>query len=217
MSVLNINFAPGRIDLLSDTLCYADGEPHSLCETKTHIPSSGQFSWTTRGLVRTGERFDELAGKCADADAASLAARVFAEMLTDDEVANGFEITVAGWSDRLGTLAMQMVTKAPGEPVKAETFTEGVHLLPRPAKLPPMPSTVSEAQFIRLALAQWKVRDQFMGQLCIGGVMHLTTVTAAGADQRIVGLYPDYDQHAEAFGDPNAEAVAAFLAQQAAA
>jgi hypothetical protein len=80
-----------------------------------------------------------------------------------------------------------------------------------------MPSTVSEAQFIRLALAQWRVREQFMGSLCIGGVMHLTSVTTAGADQRIVGTYPDYAEHASEFGDPNAEAVAAFLAQQAAA
>ncbi|WPZ33133.1 hypothetical protein T8K17_18045 [Thalassobaculum sp. OXR-137] len=217
MSVLNINFAPGRIDLLSDTLCYSGGEPHSLCETKTHVAPSGRFAWTTRGYVSLGERFDEMAAGLADADGAILAARVFAETLADDAVGKGLEITVAGWSDRLGALAVQMVTKAPREPVQAETFTEGVHLLPRPATLPPMPSTVSEAQFIRLALAQWKVRDQFMGQLCIGGVMHLTTVTAAGADQRIVGLYPDHAQHAEAFSDPNAAAVAAFLAQQAAA
>lgn len=216
MSVLNINFAPGRIDLLSDTLCYSGGAALAVRDEDACC-SVRPLRLDDRGYVSLGERFDEMAAGLADADGAILAARVFAETLADDAVGKGLEITVAGWSDRLGALAVQMVTKAPREPVQAETFTEGVHLLPRPATLPPMPSTVSEAQFIRLALAQWKVRDQFMGQLCIGGVMHLTTVTAAGADQRIVGLYPDHAQHAEAFSDPNAAAVAAFLAQQAAA
>lgn len=70
---------------------------------------------------------------------------------------------------------------------------------------------------IKLALAQWKIQAQFGAPLCIGGCMHITSVTPAGAGQWLAGVYPDYAEHAARFGDPNADEVAETLDQRAAA
>ncbi len=47
--------------------------------------------------------------------------------------------------------------------------------------------------------------------------MHLTTMDRNGADQRIVGAYPDYEQHVRQFGCPNADAYRQWLEAQKAA
>lgn len=218
MSVLNFRIRPDRIDLLTDTMQYLKGEPVALCETKARVAASGNFAWSTRGLVRLGNVVDDLIANCPAADDAALVARVFVEKLADEVLGDsGVEVSIAGWSDQLAGLAVRIFKAQNGHPVTAMDFTSGVHLRPAPGNAPPLPEWVSQAQFRRLALAQWKMRDQFYGQLCIGGVMHQTTVTRDGASQQIVDLYPGYREDAARFGDPNAEAVTAFLAEQGAA
>ncbi|WP_420564148.1 hypothetical protein [Thalassobaculum sp.] len=221
MSVLNILYTADRIELLSDTLQYAKGEPVGLTVQKVH--TADRFAWCTRGRCWIGDTFDPVAARCVDLDEAEIAAASWIDSIAEDDLIghSGIEVTVAGFSGRSGGLAVMQFSREHAKPVEAKVFEPGVYLLPSREGIPALPATVTMQQFYRLALAQHAAEKIGTGRgmdgMCIGGVMHLTTVTSAGADQRIVGLYPDYDQHAKAFGDPNAEEVAAFLAQQAAA
>ena len=104
--------------------------------------------------------------------------------------------------------------RKPGKAIETAVFDRGVYLSPTSSTQPPLPSTVTDDQFVRLALAQWKIRDRFGASLCIGGCQHITTATRSGVTQRLVGVYPDYDDHAATLGDPNAEAVAWFRGER---
>lgn len=219
MSVLNIHFTDDSVEFLTDTLVYRGDEPVGLCDTKAHIAENRSFAWCTRGLCWLGDRFDHLARTCVSVDDADLAGCVWGDGITDADLGGteGVEATIAGWSDRAGDLVVLRYDRKPGRELVRTFVPRGVHLLPRPDNLPPLPATVSPAQFQALAMAQWKVRDKFMADLCIGGIAHRTVITKDDAVQSIAFAYPDYTTHAAQFGCPNADAVALRLDQRDAA
>jgi hypothetical protein len=68
-----------------------------------------------------------------------------------------------------------------------------------------MPADMGAERMAKIALAQWKVAQRFNWNMCIGGRMHMTTITRDGITQEEVGRYPDYSTHTTQFGDPLTE------------
>lgn len=217
MSVANILFMDDRILCLSDSMVYSGGEAVGLCETKCRIHPGGRFATVTRGLTDVADVVDDWladhAGDIEEAEAAiqdvlALAADVKASTRPDLRV----EATLMGWSDRhrdLRIVQFRMTKARPGWDVVL--LNRGLHLHPDPGAPIPPPPHHHEAAMVKLALAQRAVLDRRgYKDMCIGGVMHLTTVTAGGVTQRIADTYPDYDADSARFGDPNAAEVAAF-------
>lgn len=214
MSICNLMVGADAVWLLSDTMTYEDGKPVALTQRKAEVAPNEAFIWSCRGSVGLGNILDECVATAQEIDEAERIATVAIERIPADlmELGGRVEITIAGWSGLRGAMRVVRLYRSAKDGFTATMFEPGVHLAPGASKLPAMPAVVSEAQFVKLALAQWKISERFGLAGCVGGVMHLSTVTCHGAEQRIVGLYPDYAQHAAEFGDPNAEEVARFLA-----
>lgn len=220
MSVANILFSEDRILCLSDTMIYNDGQPVALCESKTHTHPSGRFAMVTRGLCHVGDALEgwiaDQAGDINEAESAAatvlnLAAEVKATKRSDLRV----ELTLMGWSPRhknLRVVQFRLLKSRPEWDVLV--LDRGLYLHPDPGAPIPPPTRDPEGAMVKLALAQRAVLDKRgYRDMCVGGVMHLTTITEAGITQRIAGVYPGYDADAARFEDPNAAAVAAFRQQ----
>lgn len=214
MSVCNIAFDGSSVRFLTDTMIYRGDRPVSLAQRKAEVAPSGRFAWTCRGNVFLGDIIHRHLGVAQSMDDAGPFAAELMGVFSEEVMANcagGIELTLAGWSDIRSALRILRLDRQIGS-FTTDEIEPGTHLWPGSKRLPPLPATVTEEQFIKMALAQWTIQDKFDGKLCIGGVMHLTTVTRNGVEQRMAGTYPDYDKHAAAFGDPNADAVAQFRA-----
>jgi len=218
MSVVNVAYRPDAVWFLTDTMVYEDGAPAGLTDTKAHIADGGRFAFTTRGNVMLGDALDDLLAEQPSVDEAVEVAVAFFETLPDvvreKLLGYSFDATIGGWSARHDDLRVAFLYLRPGHPVETRWLPHGVHLYPAPANAPALPAIVTEAQMIKLALVQHRIQERLddlgIGRMCIGGVMHLTTVDHHGASQRLIATYPDYDRHAEDLGDPNADDVAAF-------
>lgn len=224
MSVANILFADDRILVLSDTMVYNTGQPVALCESKTHIHPNGRFAMVTRGLCHVGDALKgwiaEQAGDLNEAEAAAATVlNLAAEVKATKRPNLCVELSLMGWSPWHGDLRVVQLRLMKNRPEwDVVVLDRGLHLNPDPGAPIPPPTRDPEGAMVKLALAQRAVLDKRgYRDMCVGGVMHLTTITEAGAEQRIAGLYPDYDTDAARFGDPNAAAVAAFREQARAA
>jgi hypothetical protein len=224
MSVANLAFMSDRILCLSDTLQYQGRKPVSLCDRKTDVPEHGRFALVTRGLCVLGDAVSELACRYEDHDEAErhLAAwfLAFADLSKDDP-ARAVEATIMGWSELHQDLRAVRFLLNRTRPLKVEVLGRGWHVSPKHPKFV-MPATVREdtdtARMVKVALAQQMALNGLNDlNECIGGCMHVTTVTRAGAVQELAGIYPDYAEHAALRGDPNEDAVEALLRRRVAA
>lgn len=223
MSVANVAYLDNEIWMISDTMTYgADGTPIRLCERKTEIAPSGRFAWTTRGSVAVADMWDAVARLRQTMDEAETALLDWAEAMPSEDLApfqrgrqSVAEVTVAGWSDRIGDLVVYRVHLHANRPEPiVEMLERGIHIRPGSDWSERLPKTLTRKQFLQLAWAQWQLQDDRQEPMCIGGVAHWTTCTRTGCTQEIAGLYGDYHQHAARFGDPNADAVSRFLGER---
>lgn len=218
MTLLNVHHAAGAVHLMSDTLQYNGKRPAGLLTSKVEIAENNRFGFGCRGSSALAEGVGHMLRGQASVDHGAEAVRIFLTDLPDDLaeglLGKGFEVTLAGWTEATGEPTVIRVTLPAGRSLRAEHLPPGVYLAPTSANPPPLPRSVTADQFSRLALAQWRLQGRMSEKLCIGGVMHLTTITAEDARQSIVGIFPDYDDHAKRFGDPNADAVAVFRAAE---
>lgn len=229
MSVCNVLFTADAVHLLTDTMTYhVDGTPHGLTTRKAEVGAGGAFIWAARGSVFLGDRLDKILmdGIRSLAEAEAFTCTYLDTLPSDVCEIVGLrpgkallEVTLAGWDASTGDLAVRRIMKSAGEePATTTAYERGAYVSPGPKGGWRGPATVTEAQFVQMALAQHAMQGRLQGiggpGMCIGGLMHITSLTRNGADQRIVGVYPDYAEHAESLGDPNAEAVAEFLARQ---
>lgn len=226
MTVINVSFlSEAEILIGSDTLQYCGGKPVALTASKVHTGTG--FALAQRGLA---DLCAVLIGTVSDAagfDAAHDTIRAVVEA-DGDVIAEhaarhypGFpaahEAYLSGWSAAAGRMAVaRIVVGLDGAAAETVTVQPGRTIVqpePRPGLVVPAATRV---QLLRLMEKQAELVRLSPG-ICIGGVMHITTVTRDGVWQEVAGVYPDYDQHAAMFGDPNAEAVAAFSSRRVAA
>ncbi|MBF0392403.1 MAG: hypothetical protein HQL38_06950 [Alphaproteobacteria bacterium] len=218
MSVANLAIAPDAIRVFTDTMTYRGGTPVRLSESKCHIAASGKFAVAGRGNAWWIDAYEAILDAFATFDAAEaeVCALLGGTVAAVDEVwfdhGHLIELTLAGWSDRTNTLRAVAV-RGDRKGVTVDAIPQGIHLRPGHKSLA-LPSTATDAQMIRAAMVQHQIQHSFDLALCIGGVLHQTTITREGIRQNIAAVYPDYREHAAELGDPNAEAVAAWLAQQ---
>lgn len=197
MSVCNLSVTPSRILILSDTLQYRGGEPVSFCDSKTAISKAGGYAHTLRGPALVADFIQQALDSVTALHEAVGAVTGVLEAVDPETIAacRGIEATLAGKLQPSGQLVAVRVRRMQGM-LHPETVTlrAGVHLLPTGEGLDALlPPEADEKLMVRLALAQWKVREHFTLPLCIGGIMHLTEVTPAGARQWVAGEYPDHD------------------------
>ncbi|MBK4717691.1 hypothetical protein JJL56_02300 [Azospirillum sp. YIM DDC1] len=120
------------------------------------------------------------------------------------------ETVIMGWSTRQGRIAAYRweITD------DSSTFTDlphGMHLHPHlNGENRPLPPEMPDERLVKVAMVQHEMVTENRYRMCIGGVIHCTTITPDAIEQRIIGLYPGYDKHAAEFGCPNADEVAEF-------
>ena len=211
MSVANVFFLRDRIFCLSDTIFYDGKEAAGLHKTKTE--TYGRMAITTRGLVRAGNAVKAVASSYTDVDAAKPALDEAHALILDHkrggDDAISVETTLMGWSDSRGDLVTYRWEVVDGtNEVRFSELPRGMHLAPSFLSLAhEVPDSLTDAQMVKVGLAQHKMKERMNWSMCIGGVMHVTEITKDNAAQRIVGTFPDYEMHAEMFGCPNYEAV----------
>lgn len=218
MSVANIFFMPDRILCLSDTLTYEYGEedrPAYLTDRKTHI--FGRFAVVARGNVPACSAVKSALEDFSSVDSVLPIAHGVHELILDhkrtEAPAMAVETTIMGWSNERGDLiAFRWDIPKGGHSVTFRELPRGMYLGPSflISSSPPMPPDMDDARMVKVALAQHTTAQKMGANMCIGGVMHVTEITADSITQRIVGTYPDYDNHAADFGCPNAEEVRIF-------
>lgn len=221
MSVCNIRFRPGQVDIISDTMTYQGRSPVALTERKVMIAANQSFIFSHRGTTLFGDIFRDTLPAVSDFDMALRLVQYTAESFPvewfDGPLALS-ELVLAGrpaHSEGMEVVRFRISKNShprkTGRSLKPERYSPGVHLYPSFGDAVALPSDVSDEVFLRLAMVQHKAQQKFLLPLCVGGVVHQTTITAGGASQRIVGLYPDYNTHASQFGDPNASVVRRFI------
>jgi hypothetical protein len=217
MSVANLCFKRDRVLVASDTLTYAGDDPVGLTDRKVHVADGGRYAFSARGLVVHGR----LARALAHVPTFDAVAPLFGDLVRrlapeTRETAEGFEVMLFGWSDAAGALCARRFRARRDGAAEAVDLPHGVHLFPGIGDRVRLPDVVTAEGLVRLSLAQAAAAERFGLRMCIGGVLHLTSVDRAGCVQSIAGLYSGYDAHAAAFGDPNAAAVATWRAAPAA-
>ncbi|GLR80133.1 hypothetical protein HUE56_21505 [Azospirillum oryzae] len=217
MSVANIFFMPDRILCLSDTLTYEYGEedrPAYLTDRKTYI--FGRFAVVARGNVPACRAVKSAMEDYSTIDSVLRIGHDVHELILDHKRTEAptmaVETTIMGWSDEKGDLVAYRWEMPRGQDrVTFRELPRGMYLGPSfLTSSPPMPPDMDDARMVKVALAQHATAQKLGANMCIGGVMHTTEITADRIMQRIVGTYPDYDNHAAAFGCPNAEEVRRF-------
>lgn len=221
MSVRNIFVSEERILCLTDTMIYSGGKPLGLVTAKCGLTINEQVAFASRGAAWFGIVAATAMADCACFDDFTDGLEALASAVKADPAclqASVGELTYMGWSDaqqRLCAVVVQFPQDGGGA-YEAKELPPGLHLAPGVpgAKLP---ATVTDDIMVKVALAQQKVATHFKLPACIGGIMHLTTVTKEGAARRMVGAYPDFEEHARTLPNSasNVEEYRAFCDDQA--
>jgi len=224
MSVVNIVIDAAGARIYTDTLSYsATGEarPVGLCQTKCHIGAG--FAMAFRGIVLSSATMQVLLDRCETYDDAvellhsETTGATMAHFIARDRREFGgqprrgvaTEVTIAGWSAKEGRVTAYQRSFGEEGPQPVKLLPPGVHINPNAASLgrsnTPLPPTVTRQQAIKIAMAQQAVSLKFDLNMCIGGLLHETTVTRDGVVREIVAQYVGYAALAEQFGCPNAQ------------
>ena len=204
MSVCNVFVGNDAIYCVTDTMVYRGTNPAGLCRTKALVSNNGLFAFAMRGTsyfaVRAANRFIS----AESFDDAERIMNSFRRSLNNEALrSSDGEITLMGWSHcRERLVATRFDFSLDNKNIVTRACERGHNLAPGiPGAC--LPSHADEGVMVKIALAQYKASTYFNLSMCIGGVMHFTTVTRDGAEQRIVGAYPGHKEHAENFGCPN--------------
>lgn len=215
MSVSNVFVGEDRILCLSDTIVYRGPQPVALMRGKCFVAKNGRFAFSLRGTCAFYEKVINTFIRCPDLDTMETQMPFFPHMLGDEPLkASDGEITLMGWSDVNEQLrAVRFDIYPGGRPVEKNILATGFYLTPGVpgARLP---KEADEQVMVKVALAQHKVNAHLGSVICIGGLMHVTTVTKNEVKREIVGAYPGYEEHANKMGCPNAREYEEFLLKQ---
>lgn len=219
MSVVNVSFlSESEILMQSDTLSYRDGKPAGLHKSKVYAGNS--FACGQRGLVTVANGFDAVMSKCVDMDHAIA---VCLELLRNNassivEGAARFfptapashQMLFGGWSPSRNLMIVVKVILDAGGVQVTVTDTPGQTYLNPDLRAGLTVQAATRDQLVKLALHQSKLL-QFAPGMCIGGVIHVTSVRRDSVKQCVAGLYPNYWELSQVFGDPNSDAVRDYL------
>lgn len=205
MSIVNFCLTQDRISIVTDTVGFLDGQPVALLGAKVAHGAVTPVACTARGLHAVGWSYLRFV-ETSTLDFDELLP-LFAGHPPQGE--EGQELCLFGFSRIAQSMRAARLMWRFGES-SIEFFRPGVYVFPSHGNSASLPSTATDEQLFRIARAQWHSAAKNKSRDCVGGVCHLTSVTFRSASTRIYGLLPDYDYLAEKFGDPNAEAVAAW-------
>lgn len=220
MTVTNIVLSADEVSIYTDTLAYRGDQPASLTPVKANLAANGRFIVSTQGGVGRGDRYSRNLTKSDDFDMAVEVARYVMTLESeappiDNPDGEGFAVHIGGWSHARGRMAAVSFTNTPGAPLDEVWLLDGVTLHPAPVQERHRfrPGRWTEEQCIKIAMQQKVASDRMALNMCVGGSLWRSTVTPAGAEQRLAALYPNYEELAARFADPLADAVAEFRRQ----
>lgn len=219
MTMVNVALAPDSVSLYSDTLQYIDKRPVRLAGKKVDLAANGAFAVATRGLAVRGDEYAAALCRCSTMDrAVTIGRRALRLEVERDGNAEGFDVIVAGYLHARGRMAAVRLRSCPKDGVTELWLSDGLTLNPEPIREDHRwrSGAWDETRCIPVAMMQHAIQDKYDFKLCIGGSLWKTTVSRHGAEQRIVALFPDYDQQViDLGGDALADDVAAFRALDA--
>lgn len=192
MSVANIALTDRQVQIVTDTCTY-DGKQPVEWNRKVALRSDARLALTLRGKRWLAQAFDMASEPWPDfAHASEAAPRVIPDLLELGEregrtPGDGFELTLAGWQD--GPKVMRLIWR-PRQDVQQYRFAPGVYLTPSLGKQD-IPLHLTDDQLVGIAQVQQTVSRKHGLNLCIGGDVELTTVSASGLTIRKIGEYAD--------------------------
>lgn len=222
MSIANIAFEGDTVRLFTDTLVTRDNAASGLCSSKGDVSLNRKLAWTHRGQAYLGDFVNRLLEVFPGIDEAL-------EFLEIDDFPKclgqtlnkefAFALTLAGYSQMAHDMIVVRLgwdLKASVLPVSRLELGRGVHLFPG-SELPGalnLPPRASNAAMVKACIAQQAAWRKFKGTDMMGGLIHCTTITPAGASREVMGAYPDYAVLADRFGDPCRSQYEAWAARQ---
>jgi hypothetical protein len=207
MSVCNIFLATDKIICLTDTVVYSGGagsKAMGLVSSKCFFNVAQTFAICGRGdlagfidalsFLEQAANFDE---------AKDVLSKVKQKISLKSLRRNVVELTLMGWSEQADALRSISLTVTHNKPDVVSEFTPGLHLHPHVAGAR-LPDSVDEDVMVKIALAQYKVKEKFAwDHLCIGGLMHVSVIKKDCIERYIAGAYPDYEPLCRHFTCPN--------------
>lgn len=221
MSVINVILDTQGGRIYTDTLMYSafgPAKPVGLAQAKCHMGEG--FAMAFRGLALFSLAVRKMLDGCEgyDAAVAHLGCRVTETQMAAfiaDELASrrmsgrgdATEVTICGHSPKTGRVTAYQRTFRHDGATSLKVLPNGIHLSPAQASLErsglKLPPTATTEQAVKMALVQQAMSLRHDLNMCIGGLLHETSITPAGVTQRIVARYPGYEALREEFGCPN--------------
>lgn len=203
MTVLNLLVQPDCVRLFTDTLLYRNDQPGGLCARKC-LTGEG-FAVAFRGNVAVIKMLEDEACRAADfISAAALlehTGRIMVEAVPWGSLPGGekVEAVIAGvYGGKM--CCCRVLIGSDG--VERSNVEPGVYASPAPEIT--LPPTATVAQMVKLSLAQ-DIFNRRNLNMCIGGLLHMTTVTLSEVSQEVVAKYPNYQEMKARFGDQNCD------------
>lgn len=190
MSVANIILEPQRVRLVSDTLAYRNRAPVRFGR-KVRICEDIGVAFTVRGLVALGDRIESRADEwaCFESMVQSIAA--FLPGGPVHYFPSGAEVTVLGWHAGAPKASRLLALVNDGKvTVRRIDLATGVYLAPS-LGAQKIPAAMSDEQLTKVAQLQQAIALRHGLNMCVGGDIEVTEITATGLAVRKIGEYPD--------------------------
>lgn len=193
MSVANVIFEPHRLRLVGDTVAYRGKEPVQL-NRKVHIVKHAHVAFTVRGLSKIGWVMERCTKDWRDFESSISQAAEILSLLPENYFQKDHptsETTILGWRD-----GQAQVTRLGAERIAGRVRILRVDLVPGVYLAPSLgahqiPASLSDEQILKVALLQQSIAIKHGLNICVGGDVEVTTVTADTIETRKIGEYPD--------------------------
>ena len=191
MTVANVILETHRVRLVTDTVGYRQKEPACFARKVRQIEGLG-LAMIVRGLRSLGDVMEETIVDCTDFEAAIAEMHRVLETAPSDYLpGGGAEVTALGYfggSARAVRLLATIVDSSVS--VRRVDLEPGVYLAPT-LGTHALPTDMTEAQMLKVALLQQGIAVRHGLNICIGGDVELTTVDETGIATVKLGEYPD--------------------------
>ena len=193
MSVVNIILRDSDVRIVCDTCTYDQKQPVQW-NRKITVRPGPRIALAVRGRHWIGVGLQAVADQWGNYDQAVAGVLGSIPLIMEQgrDVGESFEVTIAGWQDgpKVTRIFHRVAEKRRPAETKRYEFEPGFYLTPSLGKHD-LPVDVGDTQICNVARVQQEMSRKKNLNLCIGGDIELTTITAEGAEIAKIGEYAD--------------------------